>query len=100
MSFRTPGVQNLVQAFAAEPANRYGVVVDFSIHAPHREGDKRVSDSSSEDYAIMAVQHRRTRRAISVPTNRENENKDTGHVSLWILEFPWIPMEGDEECDG
>jgi ATP-dependent exoDNAse (exonuclease V) alpha subunit len=31
----------LVRAFAAELANRYGVAVDFSIHAPHRNGDKR-----------------------------------------------------------
>jgi MobA/MobL family len=32
---------DLVRAFAGELANRYGVAVDFSIHAPHREGDER-----------------------------------------------------------
>ena len=31
----------LVRAFAADLANRYGVAVDFSIHAPHRHGDER-----------------------------------------------------------
>ncbi len=31
----------LVQAFAAELANRYGVAVDFAIHKPHRNGDER-----------------------------------------------------------
>lgn len=31
----------LVRAFAGELANRYGVAVDFSIHAPHRSGDER-----------------------------------------------------------
>jgi ATP-dependent exoDNAse (exonuclease V) alpha subunit len=31
----------LVRAFSAELANRYGVAVDFSIHAPHRNGDER-----------------------------------------------------------
>jgi hypothetical protein len=31
----------LVQAFAGELANRYGVAVDFSIHLPHRSGDER-----------------------------------------------------------
>lgn len=31
----------LVQAFSTEIANRYGVVVDFAIHAPHRSGDDR-----------------------------------------------------------
>ncbi len=31
----------LVRAFAGELANRYGVVVDFAIHAPHRHGDER-----------------------------------------------------------
>jgi ATP-dependent exoDNAse (exonuclease V) alpha subunit len=31
----------LVRAFAGEIANRYGVAVDFSIHAPHRSGDER-----------------------------------------------------------
>lgn len=31
----------LVRAFSSELANRYGVAVDFSIHAPHREGDDR-----------------------------------------------------------
>jgi ATP-dependent exoDNAse (exonuclease V) alpha subunit len=31
----------LVRAFSAELANRYGVAVDFSIHAPHRSGDER-----------------------------------------------------------
>ncbi len=31
----------LVREFAAELANRYGVVVDFALHAPHRAGDKR-----------------------------------------------------------
>jgi ATP-dependent exoDNAse (exonuclease V) alpha subunit len=31
----------LVRAFSAELANRYGVAVDFSIHAPHRNGDDR-----------------------------------------------------------
>lgn len=31
----------LVRAFAGELANRYGVVVDFAIHAPHRAGDER-----------------------------------------------------------
>jgi ATP-dependent exoDNAse (exonuclease V) alpha subunit len=31
----------LVRAFAGELANRYGVAVDFSIHAPHRNGDER-----------------------------------------------------------
>ena len=32
---------SLVREFAAEVANRYGVVVDFALHAPHRAGDKR-----------------------------------------------------------
>ena len=32
---------NLVRAFAAELANRYGVAMDFAIHAPHRSGDER-----------------------------------------------------------
>ncbi|MEO7205664.1 MAG: MobQ family relaxase [Steroidobacteraceae bacterium] len=32
---------SLVQAFSTEIANRYGVVVDFAIHAPHRSGDER-----------------------------------------------------------
>ena len=31
----------LVRGFASEIANRHGVAVDFAIHAPHREGDKR-----------------------------------------------------------
>ncbi len=31
----------LVQTFALEIANRHGVAVDFAIHAPHREGDRR-----------------------------------------------------------
>jgi ATP-dependent exoDNAse (exonuclease V) alpha subunit len=31
----------LVRAFSQEVANRYGNAVDFSIHAPHREGDER-----------------------------------------------------------
>jgi ATP-dependent exoDNAse (exonuclease V) alpha subunit len=31
----------LVRAFSAELANRYGVAVDFSIHLPHRSGDDR-----------------------------------------------------------
>ena len=31
----------LVRAFAAELSNRYGVAVDFAIHAPHRHGDGR-----------------------------------------------------------
>ncbi len=31
----------LVRAFAAELSNRYGVAVDFAIHAPHRRGDGR-----------------------------------------------------------
>jgi len=31
----------LVRGFAAEIANRHGVAVDFSLHAPHREGDLR-----------------------------------------------------------
>jgi hypothetical protein len=31
----------LVRSFAGELANRYGVAVDFAIHAPHREGDAR-----------------------------------------------------------
>jgi hypothetical protein len=31
----------LVRSFAADIANRHGVAVDFSIHAPHREGDER-----------------------------------------------------------
>ena len=31
----------LVRSFAAEIANRHGVAVDFAIHAPHREGDRR-----------------------------------------------------------
>src|ERR1035438_6922421 len=31
----------LVRAFAAELANRYGVAVDFAIHKPHRNGDER-----------------------------------------------------------
>jgi hypothetical protein len=31
----------LVREFAGEIANRHGVAVDFSIHAPHREGDMR-----------------------------------------------------------
>jgi ATP-dependent exoDNAse (exonuclease V) alpha subunit len=33
--------QGLVRAFSMELANRYGVAVDFAIHAPHREGDER-----------------------------------------------------------
>jgi hypothetical protein len=31
----------LVRAFATELANRYGVAVDFALHAPHRDGDQR-----------------------------------------------------------
>jgi hypothetical protein len=31
----------LVRAFSADLANRYGVAVDFAIHAPHRHGDER-----------------------------------------------------------
>ena len=31
----------LVRAFSGYIANRYGVAVDFSIHRPHREGDRR-----------------------------------------------------------
>ena len=31
----------LTRAFAAEIANRYGVAVDFAMHAPHRRGDQR-----------------------------------------------------------
>ena len=31
----------LVRAFAEQIANRYGVVVDFAIHKPHRAGDDR-----------------------------------------------------------
>jgi ATP-dependent exoDNAse (exonuclease V) alpha subunit len=31
----------LVQAFSQGLADRYGVAVDFAIHAPHREGDER-----------------------------------------------------------
>jgi ATP-dependent exoDNAse (exonuclease V) alpha subunit len=31
----------LVQAFSQTLADRYGVAVDFAIHAPHREGDER-----------------------------------------------------------
>lgn len=31
----------LVRAFSQELANRYGNAVDFSIHAPHRDGDER-----------------------------------------------------------
>jgi ATP-dependent exoDNAse (exonuclease V) alpha subunit len=31
----------LVRAFSADIANRYGVGVDFAIHAPHRNGDDR-----------------------------------------------------------
>lgn len=31
----------LVRSFAGEIANRHGVAVDFAIHAPHREGDRR-----------------------------------------------------------
>ena len=32
---------DLVRAFSQSVAERYGVAVDFSIHAPHREGDER-----------------------------------------------------------
>ncbi len=32
---------DLVRGFAAEIADRYGVAVDFAIHAPHRAGDER-----------------------------------------------------------
>ena len=31
----------LVRAFSADLANRYGVAVDFALHKPHREGDER-----------------------------------------------------------
>jgi hypothetical protein len=31
----------LTRAFAADIANRYGVAVDFAMHAPHRRGDQR-----------------------------------------------------------
>ena len=31
----------LVRGFATDIADRHGVVVDFAIHAPHREGDER-----------------------------------------------------------
>ena len=31
----------LVRSFASEIANRHRVAVDFAIHAPHREGDRR-----------------------------------------------------------
>lgn len=31
----------LVRAFSQKLADRYGVAVDFAIHAPHREGDER-----------------------------------------------------------
>ena len=31
----------LVRAFSAKIANRYGVAVDFAVHAPHRKGDLR-----------------------------------------------------------
>ena len=30
-----------MREFARELANRYGVAVDFAIHAPHRQGDER-----------------------------------------------------------
>ena len=32
---------DLVRGFATEIADRYGVAVDFAIHAPHRAGDER-----------------------------------------------------------
>ncbi|MEP4080462.1 Ti-type conjugative transfer relaxase TraA [Parasphingorhabdus sp.] len=62
-----------VRDFAADLANRYGVAVDFAIHAPHVEGDIRNFHAH-----VMMTTRRVEKSGLSEKTYIERENK-------WLL---------------
>jgi ATP-dependent exoDNAse (exonuclease V) alpha subunit len=67
----------LVRAFAAELANRYGVAVDFAIHKPHRNGDER-----NHHAHIMTTTREITATGLGRKTDIELGDRDRGKKGL------------------
>jgi len=68
---------DLVRGFAQELADRYGVAVDFAIHAPHREGDIR-----NHHAHILATTRRVTEAGLSAKTDIELKDADRAKKGL------------------
>ncbi len=67
----------LVRAFAADLANRYGVAVDFAIHAPHRSGDER-----NHHAHIMTTTREVTATGLGAKADIELGDRDRGKKGL------------------
>jgi len=67
----------LVRAFAADLANRYGVAVDFAIHAPHRNGDER-----NHHAHIMTTTREITATGLGAKADIELGDRDRGKKGL------------------
>lgn len=69
--------QVLVRAFGQELANRYGVAVDFAIHAPHRAGDDR-----NHHAHILTTTRTVTATGLGAKTEIELGDRDRARLGL------------------
>jgi len=79
--------QELVHDFAFELVERYGVVADVAIHAPHREGDQR------NHHAHILTTTRRAGADGFGEKTRELDVKKTSSVEVSTMRATWADLQ-------
>ena len=79
--------QDLAFRFASDLVDRYGVVADVAIHAPHRDGDKR-----NHHAHILTTTRRIAGDGFTVKT-RELDDRKLGSQNVIDMRAHWAEMQ-------
>ena len=79
--------QDLAFRFASDLVDRYGVVADVAIHAPHRDGDQR-----NHHAHILTTTRRITDEGFTVKT-RELDDRKLGSANIIDMRAHWAEMQ-------
>ena len=79
--------QNLAVSFASDLVDRYGVVADIAIHAPHRDGDQR-----NHHAHILTTTRRIEDDGFTVKT-RELDDRKLGSQNVIDMRAHWAEMQ-------
>ena len=79
--------QDLAFRFASDLVDRYGVVADVTIHAPHRDGDQR-----NHHAHILTTTRRIAEDGLTVKT-RELDDRKLGSANIIDMRAHWADMQ-------
>jgi len=79
--------QDLAFRFASDLVDRYGVVADIAIHAPHRDGDQR-----NHHAHILTTTRRIAEDGFTVKT-RELDDRKLGSANIINMRAHWAEMQ-------